>query len=232
MTPLKRTTATKLRALEVQGGSAQVVSLPIGAQRTDREILAGLQDDEPWAKAALFDRFAPQVERTLRRLLGTDRDIDFAELIHETFAQALASIRSLRDGQAFVAWIETIASRVAYREVRGRQRRRWLRFWEPSKLPEVPIDGVDPEVREAYRRTLAALDALPARERVPFLLRQVEGWDLVRIAEAQGVSLATIKRRIARGSERFEKLAGRDEVLRRWLDAGAAAEARPPEGAR
>lgn len=211
-------------AADVQSvGKGVVRPLPVApVQRDDRELLAGLQAAEPWARAAFFDRFAPLVERVLRRLVGGDRDIDVAELIHETFAQALAAIATLRDGQAFAAWIEVIASRVAYREVRARQRRRWLRFWEPTALPEVAVDDLDPEVREAYRRTLAALDAMPAKERIPFLLRQVEGWDLSRIAEVSGVSLATIKRRIAAGTERFERLAGRDEVLRRWLEGRGA----------
>lgn len=217
MAPLPKNQARPFSAVGAAKGVVR--SLPVApVQRDDRELLAGLQNGEPWARAAFFDRFAPQVERVLRRLLGTDRDLDFAELIHETFAQALAALGSLRDGQAFVAWIEVIASRVAYREVRARQRRRWLRFWEPSELPEIAVDDVDPEVREAYRRTLAALDAMPAKERIPFLLRQVEGWDLTRIADASGVSLATIKRRIASGTERFARLAGRDEVLRRWLE--------------
>jgi len=58
---------------------------------------------------------------------------------------------------------------------------------------------------------------LPPQQRVPFVLRYVEELNLVEVAQACGVSLATTKRRIARARQRLVRAAGRDEVLRAWL---------------
>lgn len=209
------------RPRPVAGPASQVRPLPlVAAGRDDAALVAGLKAGEPWARAALFDRYAPHVERMLRRVLGHERHTDMADLVHDAFVQALASIEGLRDAEALLAWMQTIAARTAYRAIRARRARRWLRFWEPSEIPEVVIDGIDPAVLEAHRRTYELLDRMPAEERLLFALRYIDGMALERMAQTREVSLATIKRRLARAEERFVHLAEHDEVLRTWLREG------------
>lgn len=193
---------------------------PLPFVRDDAALVAGLRAGEPWARAALFDRYAPQVERMLRRVLGHERHTEMADLVHDAFVQALASIDGLRDVEALPAWMQTIAARTAYRAIRARRARRWLRFWEPEEIPDVAAPDVDPSVREAHRRTYAVLERLPAEERLLFALRYIDGMELERMAALREVSLATLKRRLARAEDRFVKLAEHDEVLRAWLQEG------------
>ena len=195
-----------------------VRTLPI--VRDDASLVEGLRSGEPWARAALFDRYAPQVERILRRILGNDRHTEMADVIHDVFVQALASIDRLRDPSALLGWMQTIAAHTAYRTIRARRARRWLCFWEPANVPEVQVSDVDPEVSEACRRTYAVLDRLPADERVAFALRFIDGMELAQVAAVCEVSLATIKRRLSRAEQRFAAAARRDEVLVKWLQEG------------
>jgi len=188
--------------------------------RDDAALVVGLRAGEAWARAALFDRYAPVVERILRRILGHDRRVDFADLIHDAFVQALASIDALRDAEALPAWMQTIAARTAYRAIRARRLRRWLCFWEPNEIPEIVDPGIDPDVLEAHQRTYAILDALPAALRVAFALRHIEGMELEQVAEILSVSRSTAKRRIARAEQRFARAAERDPALRPWLVEG------------
>lgn len=194
---------------------------PLPQVRDDRALVDGLRAGEAWARAALFDRHAPDVERVLRRILGHELHTDMADLVHDTFVQVLGSLDGLRDAGALRGWIQSIAAHTAYRTIRARRVRRWLRFWEPEQIPDVPVDDVDPELREAYRRTYQLLDRMPADERVAFVLRHVEGMDLGQLAETCRVSLSTIKRRLARAESRFSRAAQRDDVLRKWLEEGA-----------
>jgi RNA polymerase sigma-70 factor (ECF subfamily) len=200
--------------------SSQGVVTPLPSVRDEQALVAGLRAGETWARAAFFDRYAPDVERILRRILGREIHTDMADLVHDTFVQALGSLEHLRDPGALRGWMQSIAAHTAYRAIRSRRVRRWLRFWEPEQLPEVPIDDVDPAVREAYRRTYRALDRLPANERIAFVLRHIEGMDLGQLAETCGVSLSTIKRRLSRAEARFRRAAERDEVLKVWLAEG------------
>lgn len=193
---------------------------PVEAQRDDEALVRGLRAGDAWAREALFDRFARPVERMLRKILGHDGHTEIADLVHDTFVQALASVDRLRDAAALVVWMRVIAAHTAHRHIRARTARRWLLFWEPSELPEVAVEDVDAGVREAYRRTYAVLDGLSADDRVAFVLRHLEGMELTQVAEICEVSLATIKRRLARADARFVASAKRDPVLREWLEEG------------
>ena len=68
--------------------------------RDDGALVAGLRASEPWAQTALFDRYAPRLERLLRRLIGGDHDVDVADLVHDTFVQAFVAIEQLDDPKA------------------------------------------------------------------------------------------------------------------------------------
>lgn len=188
--------------------------------RDDVALVAALRAGEAWARAALFDRYAPHVERILRRVLGNDRHGDMADLVQEAFVQALASIDKLREAEALLAWMQTIAARTAFRAIRARRARRWLKFWEPAELPEPIDEGADPDVMEAHRRTYALLERMPTDERLIFALRYIDGMELERIAEIREVSLATIKRHLSRAEQRFAHAAQRDSVPRPWLEEG------------
>ncbi len=199
------------------GGTSVVRALPI--TRDDPAIVRGVRAGEPWARAALFDRCAPIVERIVRRIVGHHRD-EVADVVHDAFVHALAAIGQLRDPEALISWMQTIATHVACKAIRARRARSWLFFWDPSELPDRPVDGVDPHLTEACRRTYAILDRLPVDERAAFALRFIEGLDLERVAELCDVSLSTIKRRLARAETRFTAAARCDEVLSTWLEEG------------
>jgi RNA polymerase sigma-70 factor, ECF subfamily len=217
MPPVARANRPK-RNLAALGDGPVVRPLPI--TRDDAAIVRGLRAGEAWARMALFDRCAPPVERILRRLLGHGNRDELADVLHEVFAQAMASLDKLRDPEALVAWMQTLATHTAHRTIRARRARRWLLFWEPSELPEPSVDGIEPDLIEAYRKTYAVLDRLPADERVAFVLRYIEGLEVERVAAMCEVSLATIKRRLSRAEGRFIAAARRDEVLRTWLEEG------------
>ena len=194
-----------------------VRALPI--MRDDPAIVRGLRAGEPWARAALFDRCAPAVERIVRRVLGRGRD-EIDDVVHDAFVQALGSLDKLRDPQALIGWMQKIATHTACRAIRAQRARRWLFFWDPAELPEPATDGVDSEVTEACRRTYALLERLPTDERVAFALRYVEGMEIEKVAELCDVSLSTIKRRLGRAETRFTAAARHDEVLSKWLEEG------------
>jgi RNA polymerase sigma-70 factor (ECF subfamily) len=50
-----------------------------------------------------------------------------------------------------------------------------------------------------------ALAELPPRLRIPWILHHVEGETLPSVASLEGVSLATVKRRIARAEARVQR---------------------------
>jgi len=167
---------------------------------------------KPAAIAELFDRYSRLVREMLIRTLGSRFDVD--DLMQETFLTAVRRAPTLRDPGALSSFIVGVAIRQAKNELRRRAVRRWIGL---SPERESGSSNSDPVAREGIRHLNCALEQLDPSSRVLFVLRHVEQLELSEIARAEGVSLATLKRRLARAERRFEAIAERDPVLRDYL---------------
>lgn len=182
----------------------------------DQRLVAGLRNREAWAAAALVDRHGPHVRRVLVRVLGAD-DGEHRDLLQEVFTRAFAGIGRLAEAGALKAWLTHIAVFTAREAIRRRRRRRWL--WFVDELPEREAVCADPELREAAQAVYRVLDRLPVDERIPLALRLLEGMELEATAAACGMSVATVRRRLARAEDRFYRLAREHEALAPWIAA-------------
>lgn len=191
----------------------------VGFMGDDSALVSALQSGHPGAPAALFDRYGKHVQRVLANVLGLDPELP--DLLHEVFAQALKSFDGIKDAERLKAWLTSIAVHTARGCIRSRTRRRWLRFGAPEELPEAVARGVSDEAREAMRSTYELLGKLSADLRIPFTLRFIHGMELTEVAESCGVSLATIKRRLAKAEKYFVTLAERDPTLATWVAEGS-----------
>jgi RNA polymerase sigma-70 factor (ECF subfamily) len=197
-------------------GIAPVVPLHIRVP-DDRTLVDRLRRGDRGAAVLLYDRHAPHLRRVLARILGVDSELP--DLLHEAFANILAGVGKLRDPERLKGWMTCVAVYTARRCIRRRRLRRWLEFRSPEQVPEVVVPpDADREAAEALRRTYALLDRLGVDERTAFALRHIDGMPLGEVAEACGVSLATVKRRLARAETRFVRAARGDPVLAGWVD--------------
>ncbi len=177
----------------------------------DRAIVEAFRADRVDAAARLFDRYSAHMERLLIRVLGNDPEIE--DLLHEVFVQALGSIDRLRDPDALRPWLTRIAVYAARMHIRRRTRSRWLVFLPQEEVPEETTTSC-PQTRDLAARVHAILGNIRnADERIAFVLRHVHGMTLPETADACSCSLATVKRRVARGKKAFLKQARRDRAL-------------------
>ncbi|MBI5548981.1 MAG: sigma-70 family RNA polymerase sigma factor [Deltaproteobacteria bacterium] len=182
------------------------------------ELVAALRAASPAAAAVLYDRFAPKVQRVLARVLGVDAEL--ADLLQEVFLRALEAVDRIDDPQRLEGWLCAIAVHTAREQIRRRSRARWLAMLGWGMPAEPPARSQVVEDSEALRRTYAVLEKMPSDERIAFALRFVDGMELVAVAEACGVSLATIKRRLSKAQQRFVGLARNEPALEPWLEGG------------
>ena len=194
----------------------RVVALPI--PEAESALVAALKSGRSEARRALFERYADDVERVLCRILGPDPEI--VDLLQDVFVVALSSIDRLKNPDALRSWLTGIAVHKARKCIVRRQRWRIIQFFAPSDLPEREAILSPAEVGEALRATYTVLSGLPADLRIVFALRHVDGMELLAIATACNVSLATVKRRLLRSQQRFTELAREHASLAEWFAEG------------
>jgi RNA polymerase sigma-70 factor (ECF subfamily) len=191
---------------------------PVPAFADDAELVAALRRGDGRARMILVERYEPLVERLVAGALGIDAEI--ADVIQDVFVAVLEGVRNLKDASALRSWIATLAVFTARGRIRRRRRWRWIRFVAPEDVPEVPVAGPQGETREQVRATYSILASFPADERIAFSLRFISEMQLTEVASACSVSLATIKRRLARAERRFVEAAGAHPALNERLARG------------
>ncbi len=199
--------------------AAPVAPAPLAPDgESDAELVAAMQRGEARAATRFFDRHAPRVERLLGRVLGPSSDL--GDALNETFCRAFDRLDRIDRPEGVSSWLCRIAVMVAREELRGRRRRRWLEFFAPESLPEPAVNHEDPfndgDDKEALARVFELLDTLSDDDRLVFALRHLEGFELTEVAQSSGVSLASVKRHLARAERRFYTRCARDPLLASW----------------
>jgi RNA polymerase sigma-70 factor, ECF subfamily len=183
--------------------------------RDDPAIVAALRAGDSAGGIGLYDRYEAYVRRVLMRLLGPDAEL--TDLTQDVFMTAVDSIERLENPAALRAWLAGISVYVARGEIRRRIRSRRFPLFSTSELPPVEAPARQPEVDAALRATYRVLARLSPDERIVFALRFIEGMDLLEVAQACDVSLATAKRRLLRARKRFVSIARTLPDLAEWL---------------
>lgn len=165
----------------------------------DAELVARAREKDRAAEEILYRTHVAAVAALAMRLLG--RSSDAEDVVQDAFVTAFSRIGQLRDGALFRAWLMRITVHEVHRRFRRRKLLRALGLDRGTDDARLAALGA-PNLASEQRAELAALDRvlsrLPARERVVWMLRYVEGNELTEIASACEASLATIKRWLAR----------------------------------
>jgi RNA polymerase sigma-70 factor (ECF subfamily) len=181
----------------------------------EQALVAALRRGEPLAGEALFAAYAPYVRKVVMRVLGPDAEAP--DLVQDVFVIALESLHKLDNPRALRGWLAQIAVFQARGCIRKRKQWRIVRLFAPAKLPAQRVSHADFEGSEALRATYRLLSTLHPDEQIAFALRFIDGMELTEVAAACDVSLATIKRRLARAEARFSELARSEPSLVDWM---------------
>jgi RNA polymerase sigma-70 factor (ECF subfamily) len=143
---------------------------------------------------SIYDAHHGWLECWLRKRLGNASDA--ADIAQDTFVRVLSREMAMREPRAMLT---TIAQGM----VANLYRRRDIEVAYAQALAARPEQhAMSPETRAIMLETLVEIDALlnslPPLVRDAFLLSQLDGMGQADIAARLGISLATVKRHIAR----------------------------------
>jgi len=136
-------------------------------------------------------------------------------LAQEVWIRVYRNVNRLQEPVKFRGWLSRIATNLFYDELRKRKRVRTpLSLDVPRVLEDGEVDweiaadspGPDEDLttREFYDELRSAIADLPEVFRTTIVLREIEGLAYEEIAEMTGVSLGTVKSRIARARQRLQ----------------------------
>lgn len=172
----------------------------------------GIKPDRA-AFAELLRRYNPHVEKILYHLAPDWQDR--ADLTQEVWIRVYRNVKRLQEPAKFKGWLSRIATNLFYDELRKRKRvAPPLSLDAPRTMDdgemswEIAADAPSPEdtlaTREFYEKLQGAIAELPEAFRTTIILREIQGLAYEEIAEITGVSLGTVKSRIARARTRLQ----------------------------
>ena len=194
------------------------------ARRDDFDLARRCVSGDRIAQRELFQRERRRVHVILYRVLGSNSEME--DLLQETFIEIFRSISSFRGDATLGTWLDRIAVRVAYAHL-TRRRVEQVRL---SVVPE-PISS-DPRaderlmLRQAAAHLYAALDRVPATQRIAFTLHVVDGRPVKHVAETMEASVVATKVRIWRAWRAIRRAAQHDPLISDLLHGGGPAETR------
>jgi RNA polymerase sigma-70 factor (ECF subfamily) len=170
---------------------------PLSPPLEDAELTERLAAGDRWAQEAFYRKYVALVWGVSLRLMGNRADAE--DVVQDTFAEALRDAKQMRDRGVARGWLMSVTVHQAHRRFRRRRLLQKLgldRSEEPVALESLASRDTDPEQRMELRKLGELIAKMPARRRIAWTLRFVEGCSLEEIAEYCDCSLATAKRDI------------------------------------
>jgi len=190
---------------------------PTVAHRMDSSDLILLCQQQLPPERTLFTellrRYGGHVDGLLYRLAPDWGDR--ADLAQEVWLRVYRNIRRLKEPSRFKGWLGRITANLFYDELRRRKRSSALSLdaplgaeadtghWDIPATSPGPVDSL--MTQEFYHQLRRSIGELPEVFRTAIVLREVRGLSYDEIATITGVSLGTVKSRIARARQRLQQ---------------------------
>lgn len=188
--------------------------LELSVGDSDAELVRRARSGDTSAFEILFRRYQKPIYNMLYRMVRSPEDA--ADLTQDTFVRAFAALPSLRDETTFGAWLRQIAVNM----VRNRYKRAAKVRMEPLREVVVSDEGEtlakeltdtapgpeklaeDAELRDVVEKAVAGLSD---DHRLVVVLHHLEHMQVADIAKQLGISVGTVKSRLARAREQLYK---------------------------
>lgn len=157
--------------------------------------------------ARLVDEYSTHIYRLALRMLSNSQDAE--DVLQETFLKALRALPDFEGRSSLSTWLYRIAVNEALMLLRKRKPE--VSLATPNDSDDEEENGEEMQIvdwghlpesellsGEARRSIDQAVERLPQRLKVVFLLRDVEGLSIEDTAAALGISQAAVKTRLLR----------------------------------
>ncbi len=184
-------------------------------KRSDASLVAGAAQGDRDAIGVIWDRYSGLVRGVLYGALPGDPMIE--DLVQEVFLAFIRGAERIQDGAALRGYLAGMAVRQAAQEIRRRKVRRLVGLSSTGELPEQSAQPLDAENRQRLAALHRVLGKLSTRRKMAFLLRQVQGLEMLEVATALNTSESTLRRELAAARDFIQRAAASEPALSELL---------------
>jgi len=178
-------------------------------------LLAAVRAGDPMVASALCDRLWPQVDKTIRRLVGR-RDADHEDLAQLALIELVSTIGRYRGDCSLDTWAQAVTANVVFKHLRRRRVENRI-FADLLVDDDIAAAPTHVERRSATREILNKiakhLDGMNERRAWVFVLHDVMGYDLREVAQMTKASVAATQSLLVRGRRELHDRIGQDPAL-------------------
>lgn len=178
---------------------------------SDEEVIRRVLAGEKAFYELLMRRYNQKVYRVVAGYLSNREDI--ADVMQDAYLKAYEKLHQFKFNASFSTWLIRIAINEALAKLR--HHRKFIKFHGSSgavqsKILELPGTAQrDPEQQIIQKETKLmlekAISALPAKYRVVYMMREVEGMAMDEIRDCLELSIANVKVRLHRAKKMIKE---------------------------
>ena len=198
------------------------MSVKIDTVNSDDILIERIKNGDTAAYDHMVARYWDRIFARVLHLLKNQQDAE--EVTQDAFIRAHRGLDKFRGDASFSTWLYQIATNLAHNRYWywfRRKRSHSISIDQPLSedgdmtLESVmPSDGENPAeaavTQEFVNRVSQCMDGLNAKHKEVLILRNVKNLSYEEISEKLGISVGTVKSRIARGRDSLRELMGSD----------------------
>jgi RNA polymerase sigma factor (sigma-70 family) len=180
----------------------------------EANIISRLQDGDEAAFKELVNSFKDHVFNTALGMLQQEADAE--DVAQEVFIQVYQSIGGFKGNAKLSTWLYRITINKSLELLRNRKRKKRFAFIQSltddagaevkTKYPSFDHPGVRLENKERAAILFSAIEQLPEKQKIAFLLSKTEQLSYEQISEVMGQSLPAIESLLFRAKQNLQRI--------------------------
>ena len=186
----------------------------------EKSLIAALQAGQDWAYEAMVRLYGARLLSVARRLAGNDEDA--RDIVQAAYLSAFRAMRGFEGNCQLSTWLHRIVVNTGLMRLRSRRRKPEESI--EDLLPSFQTDGhhveqfsdwntpADELLERAQTRATvrAAIQSLPENYRTVLVLRDIEDFSTLEVAEALSMTQTAVKVRLHRARQALSTLLRRE----------------------
>lgn len=172
-------------------------------QLSDQQVVQRVMDGEKELFEILLRRYNQRLFRMIRSYISSEADV--RDLMQEAYVKAYLKLEQFNNKSSFSTWLIRIGINEALQHIR-KNKRRWQKYGHYESLENIyqlpDNNQMNPEKQSITKETRhlveQAVDRLPEKYRVVFVMHQVEGLSNREIAQCLQLTDSNVKVRLHR----------------------------------